>query len=111
FTESHLLILIIQLFTRSTSFTYTTLFRSADKPIEILYLSTGKENALMIQPRNLVVANENSHVQIIERHQSLNENPVLTNTVTEIDRKSTRLNSSHVKISYADFCLKKNTKK
>src|SRR5436309_5406415 len=24
------------------------------------------------------------------------------------DRKSTRLNSSHVKISYADFCLKKN---
>src|SRR5690606_41375160 len=26
---------------------------------------------------------------------------------TEIDRKSTRLNSSHVKISYAVFCLKK----
>src|SRR5690606_39635211 len=27
--------------------------------------------------------------------------------LTEIDRKSTRLNSSHVKISYAVFCLKK----
>src|SRR5690606_42048006 len=27
---------------------------------------------------------------------------------TEQDRKSTRLNSSHVKISYAVFCLKKN---
>src|SRR5690606_40968163 len=27
------------------------------------------------------------------------------------DRKSTRLNSSHVKISYAVFCLKKNKKK
>src|SRR5690606_39650197 len=27
------------------------------------------------------------------------------------DRKSTRLNSSHVKISYAVFCLKKNIKK
>src|SRR5690606_38680557 len=26
----------------------------------------------------------------------------------EVDRKSTRLNSSHVKISYAVFCLKKN---
>src|SRR5690606_41013524 len=26
------------------------------------------------------------------------------------DRKSTRLNSSHVKISYADFCLKKKNK-
>src|SRR5436309_8081650 len=29
--------------------------------------------------------------------------------VTQIDRKSTRLNSSHVKISYAVFCLKKKT--
>src|SRR5690606_1553112 len=28
-----------------------------------------------------------------------------------VDRKSTRLNSSHVKISYAVFCLKKKTKK
>src|SRR5690606_40618947 len=28
--------------------------------------------------------------------------------LTEADRKSTRLNSSHVKISYAVFCLKKN---
>src|SRR5690606_32255731 len=27
----------------------------------------------------------------------------------DIDRKSTRLNSSHVKISYAVFCLKKKT--
>src|SRR5699024_11682428 len=30
---------------------------------------------------------------------------------TEIDRKSTRLNSSHVSISYAVFCLKKKKKK
>src|SRR5690606_40577254 len=29
---------------------------------------------------------------------------------TRIDRKSTRLNSSHVKISYAVFCLKKKTR-
>lgn len=55
-----------------------------EKPIEIIYFSTGKENALMVQPRNLVIAGENAHVQIIERHQSLNENPVLTNSVTEI---------------------------
>src|SRR5690606_41642447 len=32
-------------------------------------------------------------------------------TVLTLDRKSTRLNSSHVKISYAVFCLKKKTKK
>jgi Fe-S cluster assembly protein SufD len=54
------------------------------KPIEIMYFSTGNEAALMVQPRNLVIVGENSHVQIIERHQSLNENPVLTNSVTEI---------------------------
>jgi Fe-S cluster assembly protein SufD len=56
----------------------------ADKPIEIMYFSTGSETALLVQPRNLVIVGENSHVQIIERHQSLNENPVLTNSVTEI---------------------------
>ncbi|MDG2432536.1 Fe-S cluster assembly protein SufD [Flavobacterium sp.] len=56
----------------------------ADKPIEIMYFSTGSEAALMTQPRNLVIVGENAQVQIIERHQSLNENPVLTNSVTEI---------------------------
>lgn len=56
----------------------------ADKPIEIMYFSTGNETALLVQPRNLVIVGENSHVQIIERHQSLNNNPVLTNSVTEI---------------------------
>ena len=55
-----------------------------EKPIEIIYFSTGNEAALMVQPRNLVIVGENAHVQIIERHQSLNSNPVLTNSVTEI---------------------------
>ncbi|MFG6686867.1 Fe-S cluster assembly protein SufD [Mariniflexile sp. HNIBRBA6329] len=54
------------------------------KPIQIIYFSTGNEAATMLQPRNLVVVDENSHVQIIERHQSLTDNPVLTNSVTEI---------------------------
>ncbi|MFV0565912.1 MAG: Fe-S cluster assembly protein SufD [Flavobacteriaceae bacterium] len=54
------------------------------KPIQILHFSTGNESAIMLQPRNLVVVGENSHVQIIERHQSLTGNPVLTNSVTEI---------------------------
>ncbi|MDD3004287.1 Fe-S cluster assembly protein SufD [Flavobacterium sp.] len=56
----------------------------ADKPIEIINFSTGTEAALLVQPRNLIIVGENSHVQIIERHQSLNSNPVLTNSVTEI---------------------------
>ena len=55
-----------------------------NKPIQIVHFSTGNESALMLQPRNLIVVDENSHVQIIERHQSLTDNPVLTNSVTEI---------------------------
>ena len=55
-----------------------------EKPIQIVHFTTGHEAALMLQPRNLIVVDENSHVQIIERHQSLTDNPVLTNCVTEI---------------------------
>jgi Fe-S cluster assembly protein SufD len=42
-----------------------------DKPIQIVNFATGNEASLLLQPRNLVVVGENSHVQIIERHQSL----------------------------------------
>ncbi len=55
-----------------------------EKPIEIMYFSTGSEAAILVQPRNLIVVQENAQVQIIERHQSLNENATLTNSVTEI---------------------------
>lgn len=55
-----------------------------EKPIQIIHFSTGNEGALLLQPRNLIVVEENAHVQIIERHQSLNDNAVLTNSVTEI---------------------------
>lgn len=54
------------------------------RPIQIIHLSTGKELALLLQPRNLIVVDENAHVQVIERHQSLTEKPTLTNSVTEI---------------------------
>ncbi|WP_431167599.1 Fe-S cluster assembly protein SufD [Tenacibaculum halocynthiae] len=55
-----------------------------EKPIQIINFTTSKENATMLQPRNLVVVENNAHVQIIERHQSLTDNAVLTNSVTEI---------------------------
>lgn len=55
-----------------------------EKPIQIVHFSTGNESALMLQPRNLIVVDENSHIQIIERHQSLTQNAVLTNSVTEV---------------------------
>src|SRR5437868_7640604 len=38
---------------------------------------------------------------------STSSNSRRTTSVTRVDRKSTRLNSSHVSISYAVFCLKK----
>ncbi|MEM7084793.1 MAG: Fe-S cluster assembly protein SufD [Bacteroidota bacterium] len=56
----------------------------ADKPIEIINFATGNESATLLQPRNLIVVGENAHVQIIERHQSLSSNAILTNAVTEI---------------------------
>ncbi|WNW00935.1 Fe-S cluster assembly protein SufD [Tenacibaculum sp. HL-MS23] len=55
-----------------------------DKPIQVIYFTTGSEEAIMTQPRNLIVAEQNAHVQIIERHQSLTSNSVLTNAVTEV---------------------------
>lgn len=56
----------------------------AEKPVQILHFSTGSESAVMLQPRSLVVVEENAQIQIIERHQSLTSNAVLTNSVTEI---------------------------
>jgi len=71
-------------FSNEGAYVYIPKNKLADKPIQIIHFSTGKESAQMLQPRNLIVVEENSHVQIIERHQSLTDNPVLTNAVTEI---------------------------
>ena len=71
-------------FSKEGAFIHIPKNKLVERPIQILHLSTGNESALMIQPRNLVIVGENSHVQIIERHQSLTDNPVLTNSVTEI---------------------------
>src|SRR5256885_3010762 len=71
---------------RSTLFPYTTLFRSGTDGLEKLYGSPQriiKEMQLRIVDCGLRIGN------------------------TGVDRKSTRLNSSHLVISYAVFCLKK----
>src|SRR2546427_8329832 len=71
---------------RSTLFPYTTLFRS--------------------QPTNRYQEIRRRAVGIFGGIQGslINATPVFT---TRLDRKSTRLNSSHSQISYAVFCLKK----
>lgn len=71
-------------FSREGVYIHVTKNSIVDKPIQVLYFSTGREDALMLQPRNLIVVEENAQVKIIERHQSLNDNANLTNSVTEI---------------------------
>src|SRR2546421_6344357 len=68
---------------RSTLFPYTTLFRSTD-------------------PAALLRYAQRCGVSVSLR--------ALRNLGTGIDRKSTRLNSSHSQISYAVFCLKKKNR-
>src|SRR5436309_16023946 len=72
---------------RSTLFPYTTLFRSCSSRESAGAKSEAE--LLTVGPRLTGVP----HGQLVR------------------DRKSTRLNSSHVKISYAVFCLKKKKKK
>ncbi len=71
-------------FSKEGAYIYIPKNKAPRKPIQILNFATGNEAALMLQPRNLVIVEENAEVQIIERHQSLTENEVFTNSVTEI---------------------------
>ena len=71
-------------FAKEGAYIHIPKHKEVEKPIEIINFSTGNEAAVLLQPRNLIVVGENSHVQIIERHQSLSHNEVLTNSVTEI---------------------------
>lgn len=65
-------------------FVYVKRSKVVSKPIELLYFAYADGEAAMLQPRNLIIVEDNAQVQIIERHQSLTENPVLTNVVSEI---------------------------
>ena len=71
-------------YAKEGAFVYIPKKTVAEKPIEIIHFSSGNETALWLQPRNLIVVDANSQVQIIERHQSLKDHPVVTNSVTEI---------------------------
>src|SRR5690349_22228056 len=89
---------------RSTLFPYTTLFRSfynslRTAPVFIFAIWQG----IWYAPVLLVLASVFAVLSYIVG------NYVLGKFMKE-DRKSTRLNSSHVEISYAVFCLKKKTK-
>src|SRR5256885_13207710 len=80
---------------RSTLFPYTTLFRS---PMQLAACGDrfNMNSAFIWRAQRLAVKKE-----CRDRLRSVGE--------TSSDRKSTRLNSSHLVISYAVFCLKKKT--
>ncbi|MBT8264608.1 MAG: Fe-S cluster assembly protein SufD, partial [Muriicola sp.] len=71
-------------FSREGAYIYIPKNKAPKKPVEILHFATGNEASLLLQPRNLIIVEENAELQIIERHQSLTSNEVLTNCVTEI---------------------------
>src|SRR2546422_10313227 len=78
---------------RSTLFPYTTLFRSPLRPVRA---SRGRDRSRPVRAR----ARPREGGEAQGKH-------ALT---LRLDRKSTRLNSSHGYISYAVFCLKKKNK-
>src|SRR5258705_8303468 len=88
---------------RSTLFPYTTLFRSID------HARDGAGGVVGVESREHEMAGEGSLNGNLGRlkvaHFPNHDN------VWVLDRKSTRLNSSHLGISYAVFCLKKKKEK
>src|SRR3712207_7705005 len=82
---------------RSTLFPYTTLFRS--RLLARLRGAPGDEPALV--ELDDVVLPDAAHGERRAEHRADTADPLT------VDRKSTRLNSSHANISYAVFCLKK----
>src|SRR5690554_6964458 len=81
---------------RSTLFPYTTLFRSGLQG----EVGNGISAIALTKTEGLVDTYTITYT----------DGTTSTFTLTNGDRKSTRLNSSHVRISYAVFCLKKKTK-
>src|SRR2546430_13382099 len=91
---------------RSTLFPYTTLFRSHDRHRDV-----HQDHVRIERQRKLhgfgavggVACDFEAIVSVEDRFEGLPEQSMV------VDRKSTRLNSSHSQISYAVFCLKKKT--
>lgn len=55
-----------------------------DKPLEFLFVVTDDDTAQVVQPRNLIVARDNSRCTVVERYVGAAGAKSLTNTLTEI---------------------------
>src|SRR5256885_10165122 len=89
---------------RSTLFPYTTLFRSPAVGSTKMRLDISDRSAHNGSANPFTLSNA------IGCHETSIGGSTDRNAVAK-DRKSTRLNSSHLVISYAVFCLKKKTTK
>src|SRR2546426_4606488 len=87
---------------RSTLFPYTTLFRSHPDS-EWSDASASKREVCLLLSEAGIVAGKNNRQRQREKQRSA----TVPKPRMRQDRKSTRLNSSHLVISYAVFCLKK----
>src|SRR3712207_7591073 len=88
---------------RSTLFPYTTLFRSDERLVGRADVRRAAVGRRAHDPAQRVHGLE-QHRHVRGRHGG---GPVPEVLERVLDRKSTRLNSSHANISYAVFCLKK----
>src|SRR5206468_12004337 len=89
---------------RSTLFPYTTLFRSS--AADVGRVISGRRNR--IAERVLHAGDGDGHIAADLHFATCPREP--PRVAGGVDRKSTRLNSSHDQISYAVFCLKKKKK-
>src|SRR2546426_1705492 len=92
---------------RSTLFPYTTLFRSPQRNVSA---DEAREVAEAAREQHWVAPSFVRDLFLGRLRMSLID-PYPEQDPAELDRKSTRLNSSHLVISYAVFCLKKKNKK
>src|SRR3712207_9009597 len=90
---------------RSTLFPYTTLFRSVEAAAAMMLELCGGEASEVVSA-GAEPAWRRSGTLRFGRLAGLGGAEVPAEEA--VDRKSTRLNSSHANISYAVFCLKKN---
>src|SRR5437870_6403319 len=90
---------------RPTHFPYTTLFRSA-----VPRIRRDRQSGHSRLRRDFAHAHADVVLAFSADGSGVTQaRPIQSGMRAQLDRKSTRLNSSHVAISYAVFCLKKKT--
>src|SRR5690606_41525838 len=96
------------LYDTPTTTTYTLSLHDA---LPIWAEGVGRRRHAVMNGAGPVREGQRPSLIVADRHQRI-VRPTLVDRrqVQQVDRKSTRLNSSHVKISYAVFCLKKKKK-